>query len=134
MARFFNDRNKAVKDQKKNGSQMSLPPGYLSGGYYEEEEQKKYMKKEYIVEYSKQIAVNLLSEGKNKKNKRSQIRKFYEYTLQVRELVRRKDNCFEMAEAELNRLIPFVRYAESRDRVSRLFAEFIEVKIGKSVV
>ncbi len=130
MAYPYNDRNKGYNSRmQQQTAPKRLPSGYLSGGYYEGDGQNRHMKKEYIVQYSKQIADDLSDDGRGKKNKRSQIRKFYEYTIQVRELVRRKDNCFAVAEAELNRLIPFVRYAESRDTVSELFGEFIEKNV-----
>ncbi len=106
----------------------SLPAGYLEGGYYKEVQGEKVLKKEYIVTYPEAIARALSDrdESKNsKKNKRSQIRKFYDYTLRINDLLNRKSGNFALVEGELNRLIPFVKYAASRDTVSGLFEAFI---------
>ena len=43
--------------------------------------------------------------------------------------MRRKNNNFPSVEAELDRLLPFVKYAESRGTVSPLFRNFIEKNI-----
>jgi CRISPR-associated protein Csm2 len=110
-----------------------LPKGYLSGGYYETVGGEKALRPEYIVEHSKEIADKLSKreewDGKSPQNKRSQIRKFYEYVLGIQELLQRKNNNFQVVEAELQRLIPFVNYARSRGTVSELFENFIEKNI-----
>lgn len=116
-----------------NGYQKGqLPEGYLSDGYYKIVDGEKALRPEYIVEYSKEIADNLSKkeewDGKSQ-NKRSQIRKFYEYVLGIQELLQRKNNNFQVIEAELQRLIPFVNYARSRSTVSKLFKNFIEKNI-----
>lgn len=113
---------------------IHLPKGYLEGGYYKEVNGEKVLQKEYIVKYPQEI-VELLTvrdeRGRVKSdiNKRSQIRKFYEYALAVQGLLQRKDNNFEVVEAELNRLIPFADYAKSRGTVSDLFVEFINKNV-----
>lgn len=112
-----------------------LPDGYLDGGYYKEVDGEKVLQKEYIVKYPKEI-VNLLmvrdEKGRLKAdiNKRSQIRKFYEFALSVQSLLQRKGNNFEAVEAELNRLIAFANYAKSRGTVSDLFVEFIQKNVS----
>ena len=111
-----------------------LPDGYLDGGYYKEVNGEKVLKKEYIVKYPTEI-VELLKvrddKGRVKPdiNKRSQIRKFYEYALAAQGLLQRNGNRFEVVEAELNRLIPFADYAKSRGTVSGLFVEFIKKNV-----
>ena len=107
-----------------------LPKGYLSGGYFETIKGENALKPEYIVEYSKEIAKKLADRNEWEKsntpqNKRSQIRKFYEYVLRIQGLLRRKNDNFGAVEAELKRLIPYVDYAVSRGTVSELFQNFI---------
>lgn len=118
-----------------NGYQKGqLPEGYLSDGYYKIVDGEKALRPEYIVEYSKEIAKKLSKreewDGKSQ-NKRSQIRKFYEYVLGIQELLQRKNNNFRAVEAELKRLLPRVYYARNRSTstVSELFVNFIEENI-----
>lgn len=111
----------------KNEESPKLPIGYLEGGYYTKKNDELVLKKEYIVEFPKEIA-EALSLDRNK-NKRSQIRKFYEYTLRIQDLLRRKNGDFSIVEAELNRLIPYVTYANSRATVTQLFEDFIRKNV-----
>ena len=101
-----------------------LPKNYLKDGYFYQKGNDKVIRKEYIVDFPQEIAQNL-SRDKNT-NKRSQIRKFYEYALRIQVLMRRNENDYQLLEADLMRLKPFVRYAQTRGRVSELFVEFIE--------
>lgn len=125
-SRFEQSGNTRVNEQ--------LPNGYLDGGYYKDVNGEKILQKEYIVKYPLEM-VDLLTvrdeRGRVKSdiNKRSQIRKFYEYALAVQSLLQRKGNNFEVVEAELNRLIPFADYAKSRGTVSGLFVDFIKKNV-----
>lgn len=125
-------RSGGTRNSMGNGyKKAELPKGYLSGGYFETAGDEKVLKPEYIVKYSREIAGKLDSpeewdKPNSPQNKRSQIRKFYEYVLGIQGLLRRKNNNFEIVEAELNRLVPFVNYARSRGTVSELFRLFIE--------
>ena len=102
-----------------------LPEGYLNGGYYADKE-KKELKKEYIVKYSKHIAKSLDDEGGRDINKRSQLRKFYEYVIRVEKSVFYSEHNFERYEADLWELLPHVEYAKSRKVVSDIFVKFIK--------
>ncbi len=131
----YDNRNFGNKMGGRNGFNSNyqkgqLPKGYLSGGYFETVENENALKPEYIVEYSKAIAEKLSDKNEWEKpntpqNKRSQIRKFYEYVLRIQSLLHRKNNNFDAVEAELKRLIPYVNYAVSRGTVSELFRNFI---------
>lgn len=101
-----------------------LPDGYLIGGYYTDPEKEK-LKKEYIVAYPRQIADALERDGKREANKRTQIRKYYEYLLRVRDKLNLKDGDFEAIEADLAELFPKATYAQTRQVVSGLFVDFI---------
>ena len=110
-----------------------LPAGYLAEGYYLVRNDEKIMRKEYIIEFPEAIANTLSNreETKNgKKNKRSQIRKFYEYSLRIQNVMKRKNGNFEMVEADLKWLVPAVKYAQTRDVVSDLFVRFVEKNIA----
>jgi len=118
--------------QNNNWEKQELPENYLKGGYYEEKDGETVLKKEYIIGFPNEIA-KLLSDEKNKnnknKNKRSQIRKFYEYVLRIQDLLKRKKTGFSVVEAELARLVPYVKYAESRSTVTELFRMFVEENV-----
>ena len=135
----YDNRNGGKQGGMKSGAgdgyrKGILPEGYLSGGYFKSVGDERVLKPEYIVKYSKEIADKLNSwqewdKANSPQNKRSQIRKFYEYVLGIQGLLQRKNNNFAVIEAELNRLIPFVNYAQSRSTVSELFKKFIEENI-----
>lgn len=107
----------------------ALPEGYLQGGYYSDPEKAK-LKKEYIVEYPKALANAFELDGGRDTNKRSQIRKFYEYLLRVDRQMRLQDNNFSLIEANLAELLPHVTYAGKRRVVSNLFIKFIEANLA----
>lgn len=125
---YNNGKQKKRREQKKFNSQ-SLPPNYLVGGYYHDTEKKK-LKKEYIIEYPKQIAEALDKEGGREKNKRSQIRKFYDYLLRVEQKMWIDENNFSEIEADLAGLEPYAFYAKTRRLVTQIFVSFIEENVA----
>lgn len=113
---------------KKNYVQPTLPEGYLDGGYYKDPGKEK-LKKEYITGYPENIAKSLEHDGGRDANKRSQIRKFYEYLLRVDRKMHMKDNDYSTVEADLEALIPYVSYANKRKLVSALFQTYIKKNV-----
>lgn len=109
----------------------ALPEGYLQGGYYSDSKKTK-LKREYIVEYPKDLANAFWLDGGKDTNKRSQIRKFYEYLLRVERKMHLQDNAFGSIEADLAELLPYVTYAGNRKNkvVSNLFILFIQKNIA----
>lgn len=123
--------NQTGSDYKKG----QLPQGYLAGGYFETVNGEEVLKKDYIVKYSKEIADALSNKQEwdsgKEQNKRSQIRKYYEYCLRIQGSMQRKNGDFAAVESELNRLLPFIEYARSRSTVSELFRVFINKNISQ---
>lgn len=117
----YRNNNKGYFQQE----EAELPKGYLEDGYYYIKDKEKILDKNYIIKYPREIAKTFEKQGKRNVNKRSQIRKFYEYSLRIGEMVKGDDERFASYEAELCRLESFAEYAESRERVSALFTEFI---------
>ena len=113
------------KQNQEKAQPQDLPKGYLDGGYYRDEE-KENLNPDYIITYAKNIAEALEAEGGNECNKRTQIRKFYEYLLRVRDKMDQKNGKFEYVEAELMELQPKANYACSRKVVSAIYVKFIE--------
>ena len=124
---YNNGKQKKLREQKRFYSQ-SLPQNYLVGGYYHDDEKKK-LKKEYIIDYSKNIAEALDREGGRERNKRSQIRKFYDYLLRTEQKLYLNQNDFLSIEADLAELEPYAFYAKTRGVVSEFFLSFIKENI-----
>lgn len=103
-----------------------LPEGYLNGGYYKDKE-KSNMKEDYVVKFSKQIAECLSSEGREK-NKSTQLRKYYDYTIRIKNSLRYENN-FDKVLPEIKRLSYFSEYAKTRGKVSNLFVDFINKNV-----
>lgn len=103
--------------------QPTLPEGYLKGGYFKpaEEDGRPALRREYIIEYPKEIAGAL---DDREKNKSTQLRKFYDYCIRIRDMLDRGQT-FEEVESDFCRLAPFAKNAESRNRVNSLFVDFI---------
>ena len=108
---------------------IRLPEGYLAGGYYQDSDKQK-LKKEYICDFAKDIAKILEKDGGREANKRTQIRKFYEYLLRVNQKMNMKNYDLSYIEADLAKLSPYVQYAGSRKVVSKVFVEFIEKNVA----
>lgn len=98
----------------------------LKDGYYKLIDDKPSMKSEFIVEYPEEIARRL----KNyRKNKLSQIWKFYDHTMRVQDRLQRKGDPLEILKAELCELQPAVNYAKGRDVVTQEFKDFIDLNV-----
>lgn len=125
---YNNGKQKKRREQKKFNSQ-SLPQNYLVGGYYHDDEKKK-LKKEYIIDYSKNIAESLDREGGRERNKRSQIRKFYDCLLRTEQKLYLNQNDFLSIEADLATIQLHAFNAKTREVVSEIFLSFIEENIA----
>ncbi len=123
---YNNNWNRNSKGYEKPAA---LPVGYLQGGYYSDPG-KIRLKKEYIVDYPREIADALDRDGGRDANKRTQIRKFYEYLLRVERKMSLAGNDFSVVEADIAGLLPHVSYAGKRRLVSSLFVEFTEKNIA----
>lgn len=109
-------------NSKYNKLEPTFPKGYLEGGYFLDET-KKILKSEYIVEYSKHIADNFKDGDKNKS---SQLRKYYDYVIRIKEPLKYGIKTFDEVHPEIKRLDYFTSYAETRGKVSRYFVNFIK--------
>ena len=115
--------NKKNFNNTNNRSELTFPNEYLYGGYFEDKN-KEILKCEYIVEYPKHIVLNLI---RNKdKNKSSQLRKYYDYIVRIKDTLKYDNQIFNKVHVEINRLDYYVSYAESRGKVSRYFVDFIK--------
>lgn len=98
----------------------------LQDGYFKLVGNKKSLKPEFIVEYPKKIAWQL---SDDKKNKMSQLWKFYDHTMRIRDSLRQSGNSLETLKAELCELQPAVNYAKERGVVTYKFKNFIDFNI-----
>ena len=84
----------------------------LQDGYFKLVGNKKSLKPKFIVEYPEEIARRL----KNyRKNKLSQLWKFYDHTMRVEDKLRRNGDSLEILAAERRELQPAVNYAKGRE-------------------
>lgn len=107
---------------------IGLPRDYLKGGYFEPaaDRGRAVLRREYIVGYPAEIASSLAD---REKNKSTQLRKFYDYCIRIRDMLDRGQS-FQEVESDFCRLAAFAKYAESRGRVSSLFVDFIQKNVG----
>lgn len=109
-----------------NNGNAELPDGYLAKGYYKDSD-KKILYPEYIITYPKEIVRELKD---NTKNKSSQLRRYYEYTVRIKDRLRQTNATFQEMESEIGRLIPFAEYALNRNKVTFYFKKFIEKNVN----
>lgn len=107
--------------------QPALPDGYLNGGYFGPvaEGERPALRREYIIGYPAKIAQALED---REKNKSTQLRKFYDYCIRIRDMLDRGQS-FGEVESDFCRLAAFAKYAESRSKVSGLFVDFIQKNV-----
>ena len=111
----------------RSGEPPKLPAGYLSSGYYlPAADGGKEPNPDYILRFPKAIARDLKHPQANKS---AQLRKFYDYCIRLRDMVRYQGLDFPSVRAELARLEPFVEYAQKRKRVTQLFTDFIRENV-----
>ncbi len=109
----------------------SFPEGYLSDlekGYYTIVDGKKCMNPKFIVEYPETIARGLRD---NRKNKLSQLWKFYDHARRIRDSLNQNHELFDAWKAELCKLKPAVNYAYVRETVTDMFKDFIDVNVSR---
>ena len=129
----YNESDKRNSPQgQRDGNQRPeprLPEGYLHGGYFEPglAREKPSLRREYIIGYPEEIARSL---GDPKLNKSSQLRKFYDYAIRIRDILGRGIS-FREAESDFCRLLVFADYARNRSQplVSMLFVDFIRQNV-----
>ena len=116
----------------RNDSPKRLPDGYeedLRSGYFyvPDGAEKPVMKPNFILGYPRKIA-DALTEWDRNKNKSSQIRRYYDFCVRIRD---RMDDgrTYAETEAEFCRLVPLVEYAKSRGLVTDVFVNFINRNI-----
>lgn len=104
-----------------------LPKDYLSGGYFEpgREGEKPSLRRDYIVGHPEDIAEGLED---RERNKSTQLRKFYDYAIRIRDMLGRGIS-FREVRSDFCRLLVFADYARSRNRVSPLFVDFIRQNV-----
>ena len=98
----------------------------LKDGYYKVTDNEKCLKPEFIVEYPEEIARRLKH---FRKNKLSQIWKFYNQAVRIQECICQRKESFERWKAELYALRPAVNYAKERDTVSQEFKDFVDFNV-----
>ena len=121
--------NKGFNNRPAQGNYQkpAFPPaGYLQG-YYEDPE-KLVLKKEYILSFAKDIKNTLEAEGGANRNKRSQIRKFYDYCIRIRDKLDTRGD-FSYVAAEFANLDPMASIQKSRNVVSESFYSFISSNV-----
>lgn len=142
MKNEFGKSEKLVNNQGKNfqtrnfqangKSDMRDLDGYFNTlkmqGYYKDSEKKK-LDPGFIVKYAKDIAWNLDAEGGSNMNKRTQIRKYYDYLLRVSKKLEHYGMDYSYVAADVFELLPKAQYAVSRKVAGVLFAKFIDKNV-----
>lgn len=111
--------NKKISNNK---PEPTFPERYLEEGYFKDES-KKILKSEYIVEYPKHIVKNLKDGDKNKS---SQLRKYYDFVVRIKDTLKYDIKTFDEVYPEINKLDYNSSYAETRGKVTKYFVDFIK--------
>lgn len=115
--------NKAFNNRNfKERQEATFPKDYLKGGYFKDSS-KKTLRCEYVVEYPKHIVENLKFKDKNKS---SQLRKFYDYVIRIKDTIKYDTKTFDEVITEINKLDYYASYAETRGKVTKYFVDFIK--------
>lgn len=118
--------DKNFNRQHKQQQELTFPQDYLKNGYFSDEEKNK-LKCEFIVEYPKHIVSNLKERDKNKS---SQLRKYYDFVVRIKDTLKYNNKSFEDVLPEIKKLDYYVSYAETRGKVSKYFVDFIKQNLN----
>lgn len=123
----FNNKNSYNKsfNNKNIKPEPTFPERYLKEGYFKDEN-KKILRSEYIVEYPKHIVKNLKD---GEKNKSSQLRKYYDFVVRIKDTLKYDTKTFEEVYPEINKLAYHTNYAQTRIKVTKYFTDFINMNL-----
>lgn len=116
------NRRETGKQETRN---FGLPNKYLFGGYYVDNS--KTLKREYVLQYAKDLAYNLSSD--RRAIKKTQLRGFYEKVKSARDNYERNYITLEDALLSIYELAPLSQQSVTRGNAPRLFADFIEKNV-----
>lgn len=124
------DKTSSANEQKKT-DQLTLKDlrKYWSvlfkRGFYTDPEKEK-LDPDFVLLYAKEVAANLDIEGRGDVNKRTQIRKYYDYLKRVEQKLCRYDMDYTYIKADVASLHAKVKYAMDRKVVSKQFVLFLD--------
>lgn len=120
--------NGSYNKQKNDFKPKKLPEEYLdnSGYFVLSEDEKEVINRDFIIGFPAEIAQAL---DEKDKNKSTQIRKFYDYCIRIRDMMT-QGKTFEEVEGEFCRLENFAKYSESRGLVTPVFVKFIQKNVN----
>jgi len=80
---------------------------------------------------AKQQASSLIKDGNGKMNKRTQIRRFYDEVINLKQQLKQNPEEFEIRLPYIRMLIAKAHYANGRDHVTESFVDFIKDSISQ---
>lgn len=110
-----------------NQNQSNLPEKYLVGGYFESDS--KTLKREYVLQFAKELATNLSSDRRTA-IKKTQLRGFYDKVKGARDNYERNFISLEDALLSVCELAPLAQQSVTRGNAPKLFADFIEKNVN----
>lgn len=102
-----------------------LPNQYLVGGYFSEDT--KTLKREYVLQFAKDLAINLSSD--RRAIKKTQLRGFYDKVKGARDNYERNYISLDDAILSVCELAPLAQQSVSRGNAPRLFSDFIDKNV-----
>lgn len=120
------DRKMIDQSNRKEKSNFSvLPNQYLVGGYFSEDT--KTLKREYVLQFAKDLAINLSSD--RRAIKKTQLRGFYDKVKGARDNYERNYISLDDAILSICELAPLAQQSVSRGNAPRLFSDFIDKNV-----
>lgn len=120
------DRKMIDQSNRKEKPNFSvLPNQYLVGGYFSEDT--KTLKREYVLQFAKDLAINLSSD--RRAIKKTQLRGFYDKVKGARDNYERNYISLDDAILSVCELAPLAQQSVSRGNAPRLFSDFIDKNV-----
>lgn len=120
------DRKMIDQSNRKEKPNFSvLPNQYLVGGYFSEDT--KTLKREYVLQFAKDLAINLSSD--RRAIKKTQLRGFYDKVKGARDNYERNYISLDDAILSVCELVPLAQQSVSRGNAPRLFSDFIDKNV-----
>jgi CRISPR-associated protein Csm2 len=128
----YNNRNinGGYQNDKRN---EGLPDWYLKDGYFEEvideitKEKVKKLKDCYILNDTEKISKVISMARPSLKS--TQLRKFYDYAVNIKEKMRLLNNNFSVVTTDIEKLVEFAYDAKNKGKVPEIFFDFIKMNV-----
>ena len=118
------------KGHNSRSFEQNLPEGYLKDGYFDivkGDRDSKKLKRELILNVAQKISIDIGNARPELKG--SQLRKYYDYSVNINEKLKKLNGSFDMVESDVAKLKIFVADGLTKKKIPKIFYDFISKNV-----